>query len=344
MSTLRRAAAATMLLVAASAAGWASIASAQSGPTRLVGTFRLTPGSCTDAGVEGTYLRLIVPTGNENGPYVANGDSPCSEESFTPLEPGTDGGLVSGGHQPAPDPVFDGNGNGLSDRITQPTSFFGVQFSTSTNPVDPQTGLEAPAPTILVEGTTLTGQTQAFAAHWNNQDFNQGAPKPDGSQPGLTSPPSGRYDPGTGAFVLDWRSHIQGGPFNGFTGVWHLEGVFVPAENPATPPSTSRPNSASGATSTTVDDPPPDDATSTTTPTPASPDSTQPTSSAQSPLDPADEESSGDEDRDDLEDAAARPPDDDEDAPVLPAIVAGLAIVGVTGTGTRWVLGQRGAP
>ena len=37
----------------------------------------------------------------------------------------------------------------------------------------------------------------------------------------------GTYDAKTGKFVLEWTSLIQGGPFNQFTGVWHLEGTFV---------------------------------------------------------------------------------------------------------------------
>lgn len=29
-------------------------------------------------------------------------------------------------------------------------------------------------------------------------------------------------------FVLTWKSLIVSGPFNLFTGAWHLEGTFVP--------------------------------------------------------------------------------------------------------------------
>ena len=61
---------------------------------------------------------------------------------------------------------------------------------------------------------------------WNGQQFNQGAPKPDGSSPGITVAPKGTYDPATGKYVLEWASQIVGGPFDGYTGVWHLEGTF----------------------------------------------------------------------------------------------------------------------
>ena len=40
---------------------------------------------------------------------------------------------------------------------------------------------------------------------------------------------TGTYDPETGAFTLEWTSYIEGGAFNGFTGLWHLEGVFEPS-------------------------------------------------------------------------------------------------------------------
>jgi hypothetical protein len=80
------------------------------------------------------------------------------------------------------------------------------------------------------EDGQLTGDVSAIAASWNNEFFNQGSPKPDGSAPGLTTPVTGTYDPDTGAFVLEWSSQIVGGPFNDFTGIWHLEGAFTPSE------------------------------------------------------------------------------------------------------------------
>jgi hypothetical protein len=38
---------------------------------------------------------------------------------------------------------------------------------------------------------------------------------------------SGTYNAKTGAYTIDWSSQIIGGPFDGFTGVWHLEGTFA---------------------------------------------------------------------------------------------------------------------
>lgn len=199
---------------------------AASAGEELVGTFRLTAGSCTDSGAAGTWFRMM-----RGGSGVSNNDSPCADDSYNPLDPGTDGGLVTESYQPHPDPAFDGDGNALAARLTRPAPFFGVDFSTATNPVDPQTGTEVVAPRVVHDGGgSLTGDLRAFAAAWNGQDFNQGSPKPDGSTPGDTAAVTGVYDPATRAFTLEWRSQIQGGMFDGFTGVWHLEGVFEPAE------------------------------------------------------------------------------------------------------------------
>jgi hypothetical protein len=138
-----------------------------------------------------------------------------------------------------------------------PTKWFGVAFSISTNRVDPQTKTEVPPPTIVLKDGKLTADLSSWAASWNNQDFNQGAPKPvpstDAAAPGqeqaeqvwdwvseryLEAAPKsnvtgetakGTYDADTRRFVLEWTSYIEGGPFNGFTGLWHLEGVFEPS-------------------------------------------------------------------------------------------------------------------
>ena len=61
---------------------------------------------------------------------------------------------------------------------------------------------------------------------YGDQEFNQGAPKPDGSSPGETIAVSGTDDEATGAYALEWAGQIVGGSFDGFTGVWHLAGTF----------------------------------------------------------------------------------------------------------------------
>jgi hypothetical protein len=204
-------------------------APASAAPSELAGTFRITAGSCS-AGAHGSYFRMVNPTGTaESGPFVSNSDSACSDKTYTLLSPGTDGGLISGAYQPAPSPGFDGAGNSLAVRVIRPVRFFGVDFSASTEPKDLQNGASNPVPRFAADGSTLTGDTRAFDATWNKQSFNQGGPKPDGSTPGITAAPKGTFDATTNAYAVTWTSQIVGGPFNNFTGVWHLEGTYVAA-------------------------------------------------------------------------------------------------------------------
>jgi hypothetical protein len=197
----------------------------------LVGTFKLQPGACFAAAVNGTYFRMIDPKGSvATGPFFSNPDSTCANKTFTLAVPGTSGGLVTGHYQPNPKPAFSAQGSALADTIVKPQSFTAINFSIATNQKDPQTKLSVPAPQIYVSGTKLSGQIEAWSAAWNNLYFNQGSPKPGGGHPGLTLPVSGSYNPKTKAFVLTWTSQVVGGPFNGFTGDWHLAGTFVPAK------------------------------------------------------------------------------------------------------------------
>ena len=218
----------TLVLAAAALVGVLGIghASAQAGGA-LAGTFRITAGQC-GSGTTGSYFRMILPTGNQQGPWIENDDSACADKTYTLLAPGTDGGLVTGSYQSAPNPAFDADGNSLANRIFQPVRFFGVRFSGSTNQTDLQTQQQVPVPSVTVEGGKLAGDLSAFAATWNDQSFNQGSPKPGGGRPGNTTLPTGTYDPATRKFTLTWTSQIVDGPFDNFTGQWHLEGTFVP--------------------------------------------------------------------------------------------------------------------
>lgn len=186
----------------------------------LVGVFEITAGTCNGATVSGSYFRMIQAGGSADGPFIPNTDSACAaDQSYSLLSPGTDGGLASGRHQPAPDPAFDAAGNATASAIAQPVKFFGVAFGLATDETtDP--------PSLTAAGGVLSGQVQAVTAYYGGAPFNQGSPKPDGSKPGLTSDVTGTIDPTTGAFVLDWSSQIVGGPFDSFTGLWHLEGTF----------------------------------------------------------------------------------------------------------------------
>ena len=172
----------------------------------------------------------MVQSGGDiaRGPFVTNGDSPCAVKTYTPLTPGSDGGLETGEYQPQPVAPFDAAHNGAAARILQPAPFFAVKFAVSTNATDPQTGSHAAPPTIESSGGKLSGDLGAWGVAWNGQQFNQGAPKPGGKTNTNTISPRGTYDSRTETYTLQWTSQIAGGPFNGFTGIWHLAGTFKP--------------------------------------------------------------------------------------------------------------------
>jgi hypothetical protein len=239
--------------LAASCLSWLAAPPPAAASASLKGTLVLTAGSCSGGTVSGTYLRMILPSGSASGPFMSNSDSDCSNQSYTPLSGGTDGGLIVGSYQPMPSPPFSPSGNALARRITGPTAFEGTNFATSTNPVDPQTKTKVSPPSVTVHGDKLTADLRSFAVTWNKQYFNQGSPKPTGTYPGNTSPATGTYDASTGAFTLNWTSQVVGGPFDKFTGSWHLAGHFVPAGRSTAPASThtSHSSARSAGTSTT---------------------------------------------------------------------------------------------
>ncbi len=203
-------------------------------PSNLNGTFELAPGTDVGGAIGGSWFEMLDADEAKREP-LQNGNSPLANKDYTPLSPGTSGGLQTFARQAAPSPAFSEKNNGkevgnaLADEIMQPQSFFGFNFSVVDQASDPQTGETDPLPNIVDDAGRLSGQTTAWAVGWNGQWFNQGSPKPNGTSPGGTTAVSGTYDPATGDYVLEWKSLIVGGPFNGFLGSWHLEGKFVPA-------------------------------------------------------------------------------------------------------------------
>jgi hypothetical protein len=178
-----------------------------------VGTFSVDDAVCDSAEVTGSYFRMLQPDGN----YIPNADSACVDTTYSGLTAGTDGGLVTGAYQEAPDPAFDDTGNATADAIFAPVTFFGVAFAGATDSAEAM-------PMLTATDGVLTGDVSAFTAYYGGGSFNQGAPKPDGTG----EAPMGTIDPETGSYVLDWTSLISGGSFDGFTGVWHFEGTFTP--------------------------------------------------------------------------------------------------------------------
>jgi hypothetical protein len=224
-----------LLALAASAAacgGGSSGADQAAGGKPLVGTFHLAAGKCSRATPTGSYFRMIDPHGTiSRGKFFSNPDSPCKDKSYSVQVPGADGGFTTGHYQPSPAKPFDAKGNSLADLISAPGTFTAIKFGIQTDPVDPQSHTKVPPPQIVDTAGKLSGQVEAWSASWNNQYFNQGSPKPDGTSPGLTTPVSGKYNAKTGRFVITWASQIVGGPFNGFAGYWHLQGHFTPSSH-----------------------------------------------------------------------------------------------------------------
>jgi hypothetical protein len=194
----------------------------------MLGLFQLTAGSAPlGQSPSGSYVEMLTGSGAP----LPNLSSPSANKDFTTFTPGVDGGLSTVAYEPAPSPAFAGgtSGNALADDIVAPVGFEGTNFSVETSATDVQTSQPDPIPQIYDDNGTLSGQVTAWDAQWNGQSFNQGTPKPDGTTTAPSTPVSGTYDAVTGAFTLSWRSLIIGGPFNGYSGSWHLAGTFVPA-------------------------------------------------------------------------------------------------------------------
>jgi hypothetical protein len=200
----------------------------------LKGTLGISPGKPatkaqqkqTKAKFTGSYFRMILPGGTDK--YFANSDSRASDKTYTLFRTGQEKGLKLGAFQEPPEPAFAANGFALSRRIVLPETFAGIAFSISTAATDAQTGQKATVPRLYATGRRLSGDLRAWTAEWNKIYFNQGAPKPNGTFPGFTKPVNGTYDKKTRKYEISWYSLIVGGPFNGFTGYWHLQGKLIP--------------------------------------------------------------------------------------------------------------------
>jgi hypothetical protein len=200
----------------------------------LSGTLAIAPGKYVPAAhgkaahYTGSYFRMLLPGATDK--YFRNPNSKAKDKSYTLFIPGSERGLQLGVFQPPPTPAFASDGFALASSIVKPMTFAGINFSISTAPTDAQSGLADVAPSLSVTGNQVTGNFSAWTAEWNSIYFNQGAPKP-GSEPfpGPTRPVNGTYNSRTRAYQIIWYSLIVGGPFNGFTGYWHLQGTLVPS-------------------------------------------------------------------------------------------------------------------
>jgi hypothetical protein len=202
--------------------------------TPLSGTLSIAPGKYVPPGkgkaahYTGSYFRMILPGGTEK--YFRNPNSKAKDKTYTLFIPGSQRGLKLGAFQQPPTPAFAPDGFALASTIVKPMTFAGINFSISTAPTDAQSGQPDVAPSLSLTGNRVTGNFSAWTAEWNSIYFNQGSPKP-GSEPypGFTKPVTGTYDKTTKAYQIIWYSLIVGGPFNGFTGYWHLQGNLIPS-------------------------------------------------------------------------------------------------------------------
>lgn len=184
----------------------------------LVGTFAIDPGLCSDFLFLGSAVRFVLPGDSpETGPFIDNPDSPCDDQTFTALVPGSDGGLRTATFQEAPDPAFDEDGNGLASAIIAPVPVAGSLLGAATDP-------DLTLPSITSTEGILSGDLSALTAYYRGASAPLGAPQPDGSGDGVT----GLIHLVRGRFLLEWTSVVEGGPFDGYTAIWHLEGTFVP--------------------------------------------------------------------------------------------------------------------
>jgi hypothetical protein len=221
-SLLRR-----IVLIAVTVAALAAPSAAEASRP-LKGTLQIAPGRYVRAShgrrahYTGSYFRMLLPGAVDN--YFRNPNSAAKDKTYTLFKPGTAGGLRLGSYQQPPSPAFASDGFALARSIVQPLPFAGINFSISTAPQDAQSGQSDPPPSLTVTRGKLSGNFSAWTAEWNSIYFNQGAPKPGGHFPGLTRPVNGTYNARTHAYQIAWYSLIVGGPFNGFTGYWHLQG------------------------------------------------------------------------------------------------------------------------
>jgi hypothetical protein len=223
-------------LAVALAVAVAALAAAQpaAAATPLSGTLAIAPGKYVPAEhgrrahYTGSYFRMLLPGAVDK--YFRNPNSKAKDKSYTLFVPGSERGLRLGSFQAPPTPAFASDGFALASSIVNPMEFAGIDFSISTAPSDAQSGQPDVAPSLSVTDGQVTGNFSAWTAEWNSIYFNQGAPKPGPEPfPGPTRPVTGTYDSRTKAYQIIWYSLIVGGPFNGFTGYWHLQGTLVPS-------------------------------------------------------------------------------------------------------------------
>jgi len=150
----------------------------------------------------GSYIRMGTPSGG----FFSNPYSKDANKTYTTFLSGGGGGIRTDVAQNAPSPAFDSHGNSLANSIITPTNFTGIRFGVITT-------LQ---PKFLLSGHRITGYLRHLYAQWNKQTFYQG------------SIVHGTYRRRSHHYTLTWHTEVHGGPFDGYTGYWHLQGTFSP--------------------------------------------------------------------------------------------------------------------
>jgi len=233
MTTRRVLPAVAIAAVAAAALVSASCSSGTRAPTALVGTFRISAGRChgKDRPPSGSYLVVAAAS---SGQDVANPEGGCDNPAYTPLAPGTDGGVVTGTFQPNPVPTFGPDRNSHAARIVAPVSFQGFKLGMATTAADAQHGPGGPA-TMTAPSATIDGHGHLHLDLRSLDISYGGAPASTCAQSLAggcwdlgSGAVTGTYDAATGAFTAEWFVGESFTPLGDSLRVY-LEGTFVPS-------------------------------------------------------------------------------------------------------------------
>lgn len=197
----------------------------------LSGTLRLNGGVCSSATGRptGSYLVVISAV---TGKIVPNRAGGCANPDYTPLTPGTDGGLILGQFQGEPAPTFDAGRNSLASRIIQPVIFDGLRLGLATSARYEQSGNSPdaafPVPRAqLVKGVLNVDLRSLVFSYGGRGNSTCAETLGRGCYELGSFKAAGIYDPVSRHFVLDW---VSSGAFTakGDSMETHLEGTLVP--------------------------------------------------------------------------------------------------------------------
>ncbi|HVW79550.1 MAG TPA: hypothetical protein VHB69_01240 [Mycobacteriales bacterium] len=202
--------------------------------THLDGLFRIAPGACPAASGLPTGSYLVVLSAASGG-TVGNPHGGCKNPAYTLLDPGTDGGLVTGEFQQVSGPTFDRHGNSRDGRIIAPVRFgkLDVGFGTSSrDEQDAPAGAPAfPVPSAIVRGSALSVDLRSLVVSYaGDADTSCKTTYGVGCWELGSENATGTYDAATGHYSIQWFSGASFTPKGDSIEV-HLEGTFVPSSS-----------------------------------------------------------------------------------------------------------------